>query len=129
MNVEFIQRFCLSFPHATENLQWGENLCFKVGGKIFAVLDLSSVPPRLSFKSAVETFAELVERDGISPAAYVGRYNWVALERVDVLPWSELQELLSESYAMVSAKAKVGKAVRKKRQTSKGAKRRKKKAQ
>ena len=50
MNIEFIQKLCLAFPHATENLQWGDVLCFKIGGKLFAVLDLSSVPPCLSFK-------------------------------------------------------------------------------
>ena len=44
MDVESIRHFCLSFLDATENLQWGEDLCFKVRGKIFAVLDLGSVP-------------------------------------------------------------------------------------
>jgi predicted DNA-binding protein (MmcQ/YjbR family) len=109
MNVEFIQRFCLSFPHAKDNLQWGDNLCFKVGGKIFAVLALSSVPPRLSFKCTPEKFGELVEQDGIVPAAYVGRYCWVSVERLEALPWSELQDLLRTSYGMVVAQAKVGK--------------------
>jgi predicted DNA-binding protein (MmcQ/YjbR family) len=49
MNVEFIQRFCLSFSQATQNLQWGDDLCFKVGMNIFAVLNLNAVRP-----SAVE---------------------------------------------------------------------------
>jgi hypothetical protein len=34
MNVEAIREFCLAFPKAKENLQWGDDLCFKVGGKI-----------------------------------------------------------------------------------------------
>lgn len=114
MNIEFIQKLCLAFPHATENLQWGEVLCFKIGGKLFAVLDLSSVPPCLSFKCDPEKFSELVERDGITPARYFGRYQWVSLERVEVLPWSELRELLGESYVMVAARAKVGEIARKK---------------
>jgi predicted DNA-binding protein (MmcQ/YjbR family) len=113
MNVELIQRFCLSFPQATENLQWGDDLCFKVGGKIFAVLNLSSVPPRLSFKCTPEKFSELVEQEGIAPAAYVGRYNWVSLEQLKVLPWPELKDLLQQSYGMVAAKAKIGKLAKK----------------
>jgi len=56
MKDESIQRCCLSFPHATENLQWGDDLCFKVSGKIFVVLDSSSVPPSLSFKCTTERF-------------------------------------------------------------------------
>ena len=107
MDVESIRNFCLSFPDATEKLQWGEDLCFKVRGKIFAVLDLGSVPQRLSFKCTPEKFAELTEQEGISPAPYVGRYKWVLLERLAVLSPPELKELIRESYAMVASKTKV----------------------
>lgn len=107
MSVESIRRFCLSFPHATENLQWGDDLCFKVGGKIFALLSLSSVPQRLMFKCTPQTFAELVEHEDIIPAPYVGRYKWVSLERVDVLSWTEVTDLIEQSYGMVAAKARI----------------------
>jgi predicted DNA-binding protein (MmcQ/YjbR family) len=107
MSVECIRRFCLSFPHATENLQWGDDLCFKVGGKIFAMLSLSSVPPRLMFKCTPEKFAELLEYENIIPAPYVGRYKWVSFERLDVLPWTEVKALIGQSYGMVAAKARI----------------------
>src|SRR5437868_2091402 len=107
MDVESIRNFCLSFPHATENLQWGEDLCFKVRGKILAVLDLGSVPQRLSFKCTPEKFAELTEQEGISPAPYLGRYKWVMLERLSALPAPELKDLIRESYTMVASKTKV----------------------
>ena len=109
MSVESIRRFCLSFPHATENLQWGDELCFKVGGKIFAMLSLSSVPPRLMFKCTPEIFAELVEHEDIVPAPYVGRYKWVSFQRLDVLPWTELKDLIEQSYGQVAAKARITK--------------------
>ena len=105
MDVDSFRKFCLSFPHATEKLQWGEELCFKVGGKIFAMLALGSVPPSVVFKCSPETFAELTEREGITPAPYVGRYKWVRLERVDVVSVFELQNLVRLSYEMVVAKA------------------------
>lgn len=105
MTVESIRSFCLSFAHATENLQWGDDLCFKVGGKIFGMLSLSSVPPRLMFKCTPEKFAELVEQEDIVPAPYVGRYKWVSCERLDTLPWGEMKELIQQSYEMVVAKA------------------------
>jgi predicted DNA-binding protein (MmcQ/YjbR family) len=107
MSVESIRSFCLSFPHASEKLQWGEVLCFKVGGKIFALLSLSSVPPRLMFKCEPEIFAELVEQEDIIPAPYLGRYKWVALERLDVLPWTDIENLIAQSYEMVAAKARI----------------------
>ncbi|HTA21986.1 MAG TPA: MmcQ/YjbR family DNA-binding protein [Terriglobales bacterium] len=106
MNLDSIRKYCLSFPQATENLQWGEDLCFKVAGKIFTVVSLGSVPQSLCFKCSPEMFAELCEQEGIGPAPYVGRYKWVLIERLNLLPDSELRELIRESYEMVASKPK-----------------------
>jgi predicted DNA-binding protein (MmcQ/YjbR family) len=112
MNVDAIREYCLSFPRATEKLQWGDNLCFKIGGKIFAIMGLDN--PRLCFKCTPETFAELIEREYIRPAPHVGRYKWVMLDRLDAVQWDELQELIEQSYEMVVAKAPKKKPVKKK---------------
>jgi predicted DNA-binding protein (MmcQ/YjbR family) len=106
MNVESLRKYCLSFPEATENLQWGEDLCFKVRGKIFTVVSLGSVPQGICFKCTPETFAELCEKEGIAPAPYVGRYKWVLVERLDILSGAELREQIRQSYEMVSSKTK-----------------------
>jgi predicted DNA-binding protein (MmcQ/YjbR family) len=103
MNVDEIRKFCLAFPDSTENLQSEDQLCFKISGKIFAMLGLDHA--RLCFKCHPETFAELVEREEIHPAPYVGRYKWVMLDRLNAVPWSELKELIRQSYSMVAAKA------------------------
>jgi predicted DNA-binding protein (MmcQ/YjbR family) len=75
-DADWIRKLCLSFHDATEKLEWGENLCFKVRGKIFAIVDLSegSLAP-VTLKSAPEQFDDLLEIEGIAPAPYVGRYN------------------------------------------------------
>jgi predicted DNA-binding protein (MmcQ/YjbR family) len=103
MNVESIRAYCLALPRASENLQWGEDLCFKVGGKIFTIIGLDSL--RLCFKCTPDSFAELVEREDIRPAPYVGRYKWVMLDRLDALADPKLRELIAKSYEMVAAKA------------------------
>jgi predicted DNA-binding protein (MmcQ/YjbR family) len=105
MNVEEIRKYCLAFPEATENLQWGDDLCFKIRGKIFVTLALTAVPQKLCFKCAAETFAELLERKDIHPAPYVGRYKWVILDRLDALGTDELRDFIRRSYEMVAAKA------------------------
>jgi len=105
MNAESIRAYCLSFPDATENLQWADDLCFKIRGKIFTTVALAAVPQKLCFKCTPETFAELVEREGTQPAPYVGRYNWVMLDRLDALSADELQDRIRQSYEMVGAKA------------------------
>jgi predicted DNA-binding protein (MmcQ/YjbR family) len=106
MNVDSLREFCLSFAGASENLQWGEELCFKVGGKIFAMLALGGVPQSLTFKCNPETFAEVTEKEGVVPAAYVGRHQWVTVKRLDVLQDAELQDMIRQSYEMVSGKTK-----------------------
>lgn len=112
MNIDSLRKFCLSFPHAAEKLQWGEELCFKVAGKIFTMVGLGSVPQTLILKCDPERFAELTEREGIVPAPYVGRYKWVMLQHLDALPDFELKELITRSYGMVAAKAKIPKATK-----------------
>lgn len=111
MNVDSIRAYCLAFPRATENLQWGDDLCFKIGGKIFVTLGLDN--PRMSFKCTPDRFAELIEREDIRPAPYVGRYNWVMLERLEALPDAELKPLIAMSYEMVAANAPKKSAQRK----------------
>src|SRR5271165_5453372 len=103
MNIDAIREFGLAFAGAKENLQWGDDLCFKVGGKIFLMLGLDN--PRLCFKCTPDSFAELIEREDIRPAPYVGRYKWVMLGRLDAVGWDELRELIGQSYQMVAAKA------------------------
>jgi predicted DNA-binding protein (MmcQ/YjbR family) len=106
MNLDALRALCLSFPHATEKLQWDDELCFKIRGKIFAMVTLSRVPQRLIFKSDPEEFLELIENEGIVAAPYVGRYKWVMLENLDALPGPEIDRCIRKSYAMVAAKAK-----------------------
>lgn len=106
MNFDALRALCLSLPDAIENLQWEDELCFKVRGKIFAMVGLSSVPQRLVFKCDPEEFAELMENEGVVPAPYVGRYKWAMLESLEVLPDSEIDRCIRKSYAMVAAKSK-----------------------
>jgi len=105
MKVEEIRDYCLAFPDATENLQWGDDLCFKICGKIFVTLALTAVPQKVCFKCTPEIFAELSEREDIQPAPYVGRYKWVILDRLDALGNDELRNFIRQSYEMVAAKA------------------------
>ena len=104
MNIDWVREYCMSLPHATENLQWSDDLLFKISGKMFAVLVLKPAPVWLSFKCTPEEFAELTERPGIIPAPYSARYYWVALQAPDALRHNELERLLRHSYELVFEK-------------------------
>ena len=104
MTLETLRGLCLSFPGATEQIQWSDDLVFKVGGKMFCVASTEPDTVALSFKCDDETFAALIEQEGIIPAPYLARAKWVALERLDALPNRELQPLITRSYELVRAK-------------------------
>jgi predicted DNA-binding protein (MmcQ/YjbR family) len=104
MDIEWIRKFCLAPPGATEQIQWEDDLLFKVGGKMFAVVPLEPARLYISFKASAEDFAELVERPGIIPAPYLARAQWVALESESVLRRAELEDLLRRAHALILAK-------------------------
>jgi predicted DNA-binding protein (MmcQ/YjbR family) len=104
MNIEQLRKICLALPAVTEQIQWGDDLLFKVAGKMFAVASLEPARVWLSLKVSPENFAELTERPGIIPAPYLARAKWIALESSEALSPSELAPLLRASYDLVVAK-------------------------
>jgi predicted DNA-binding protein (MmcQ/YjbR family) len=103
MNLDSVRNYCLSLPHATEDIQWGNDLLFRISGKIFAGMSLDP-PHSLSFKCAPEKFDELIEFEGIIPAPYTARNKWVMLERLDALNDSEIKRLIKDAYEMIFSK-------------------------
>jgi predicted DNA-binding protein (MmcQ/YjbR family) len=104
MDVEWVRQFCLSLPHTTESLQWGNDLVFKIAGKMYAVAALDPGEYWLSFKCSAEDFAALTERPGIDPAPYLARAHWVALVNEDALPRAATKNQLRTGYDLVLAK-------------------------
>ncbi|MCX6630831.1 MAG: MmcQ/YjbR family DNA-binding protein [Candidatus Solibacter sp.] len=93
----------MALPHTTESVQWGANLVFKIGGKIYAMAELEATDHWLSFKCSPEDFAELCEREGIIPAPYLARAQWLTLETEDTITRPELKRLLRQAYDLVFA--------------------------
>ena len=122
-DVEWIRKLCLSFPDTSENIQWAEDLCFKVRGKLFTIVDLShgNLAP-VCLKCTPEKFDELLEVEGISQAPYVGRYKWILLGNSNILSATELEALIRQSYDLVVAKAPKTNAARKKAPGKRGKK-------
>ena len=104
VDIDWIRKFCLGLPGTTEQVQWQDDLLFKVGGKMFAVFPLEPSRLWISFKCSEEKFAELIEMPGIIPAPYLARAHWVALESETALPRPEVQRLLCQAHDLVFAK-------------------------
>jgi predicted DNA-binding protein (MmcQ/YjbR family) len=82
--LEWLRRYCLSFPHTTETIQWVEP------SQTF-----------LTIKCAPEKFADCVERPGITPAAYLARAKWISIDNEDSLTPAKLKDMIRESYELV----------------------------
>ncbi len=104
MDIDDLRRICLGFPGVKEQIQWGDHLLFKVGGKMFAITSLEPSEVWLSLKASPEEFAELTERPGIFPAPYLARAKWIAIESPATVLSPELASLLHTSYDLVVAK-------------------------
>ncbi len=104
VNLDWIRQHCLSFPGVTEQVQWGGELVFKIGAKMFAVAPLEPGDRWLSFKASPEEFAELTEVPGVVPAAYLARAKWVSLETGASMHRAEVKERLRRSYHLVLEK-------------------------
>lgn len=104
MSAEWVRHECMSMPHVTEEVLFGNHLVFKIGGKMFAIKGMDPGDHYLSLKVSAEDFAELTERPGIIPAPYLARAQWVALESEFTLPRTETAQLLRQAWALIFAK-------------------------
>ena len=95
--------FCRSLPGATEDVKWGNDLIFSVGGKMFAGFQLPEGEP-LGFKVDPLVFATLVGHDGVVPAPYMARHHWVSVTDRSKLPVATLKDLLADAHALVAGK-------------------------
>ena len=104
MTLDGLRRICMALNGVAEDVKWGQDLCFCVGGKMFAAVNLEP-PHQLSFKCTPEAFAELAERDGIIPAPYLARAMWVQESELGAtLERREFEPLLRSAYDLVVAK-------------------------
>ena len=103
MDIETLRSFCSKFPGVTEDVKWGHDLCFCVGGKMFCVTSLEP-PHHFSFKVAEEEFDELSGSPGFEPAPYLARAKWVLCTDSAKLNKKNLKEYLEKSYEMIKTK-------------------------
>lgn len=103
MNVETVQKICLALPAVTEDVKWGNDLVFSLGGKMFCVVSLEA-PFTCSFKVGDEEFEELSSREGFIPAPYMARANWVLVTQQAKLSKKEWESYIKQSYELVKLK-------------------------
>ena len=104
MNVEDIQAICKKMVAVTEDVKWGHDLAFSIGGKMFCVVELEQVPTTASFKVRDDQFEEICSRPGFKPAPYAARYKWVWIDDINKMNKTDWKQFIMQSYELVKAK-------------------------
>jgi predicted DNA-binding protein (MmcQ/YjbR family) len=94
---------CRSLPGATEDVKWGSNLIFSVGGKMFAGFDLPDGEP-LAFKVDPALFDEIASSKGFVPAPYMAKASWVSVPERKKVPVATLKKLIVEAHRLIGEK-------------------------
>ena len=94
-------------PSVTEDIKWGNDLCFLIGGKIFCVVPLE-IPLKVSLKVTDEEYDTLTEQQGIIPAPYAARNKWILVENANLFAPENWKFYITQSYNMVRARVPKG---------------------
>ncbi len=103
MTIDNFMERCLSMKGATEDFPFDETtLCFRVGGKIFALTDLEDLPRRANLKCDPERAVELREQyEGIVPGYHMNKKMWNTVFFDSDAPDELIYELVTHSYELV----------------------------
>ena len=103
MNAESFRDYCLGKPATTEGTPFGpEDIVFKVEGKMFAILALMEVPPRVNLKCDPDLALELRDRyEQVQPGYHMNKKHWNTVVLDGVIPERELRKMIDDSYDLV----------------------------
>ncbi|MDF1573942.1 MAG: MmcQ/YjbR family DNA-binding protein [Bacteroidales bacterium] len=103
MNLEEIREYCLSKHGVTEGFPFNDTaLVFKVGGKMFAVLDLSENSRGLTLKCDPVLAIELREQHPeVTPAWHFNKQHWNGVSLEGAVSDNHLKEWIDHSYTLV----------------------------
>ena len=106
MNLEELREYCLSLPHVTEDMPFGEDiLVFRICNRIFALTGLETLPLRVSLKCDPERAIELREQypNKITAGYHLNKKHWNTV-LLESLPEVLIKEMIQHSYNQVLAK-------------------------
>ncbi len=108
MDISTVYEYCLNKKGTTETFPFDEDtLCFKVGGKMYALLSLSEWEQgecTLNLKCDPERAIELRENyTEILPGYHMNKKHWNTVHCKGSLNWLLIKELIDHSYDLVYA--------------------------
>ena len=102
MKINFFRDYCLNKPGVSEDTPFDENtLCFKIGGKIFAIIDIEEFQS-VNLKCDPERAIELREQfEGIKAGYHMNKKHWNTVLFDGSVSDKLILELVDHSYDLV----------------------------
>ncbi|MFP4369723.1 MAG: MmcQ/YjbR family DNA-binding protein [Candidatus Kapaibacterium sp.] len=103
MDLENFRAYCLSLPAVTEDFPFDETtLCFRVGGKIFAISDVEAPQFSVNLKCDPEKAIELRERfECVKPGWHMNKKLWNTITPDATIEDDLVLELARHSYELI----------------------------
>jgi predicted DNA-binding protein (MmcQ/YjbR family) len=100
---KLVEEYILSMPNARLDYPFGKDVAvYKVGDKMFALIQEGSNPVKLSLKCDPQLALVLREKyESIMPGYHLNKKHWNTLLLSGQLTWEETQDLIRHSYELV----------------------------
>jgi predicted DNA-binding protein (MmcQ/YjbR family) len=104
MTHKEVEAYLLTMPNARLDYPFGEDTAvYKVGDKMFALIDEKSMPVKLSLKCDPLLAVTLREKfESVMPGYHLNKKHWNTILLSGQLSWEEVQDLIRHSYALVT---------------------------
>jgi predicted DNA-binding protein (MmcQ/YjbR family) len=103
MNIESLQKYCLSKKGVTEETPFGpDNLVYKVGGKMFLLASLDSIPLQFNVKCDPDEAVQLRDAfPSVLPGYHMSKKHWNTILVDGTVSDKQLQQWIEASYKLV----------------------------
>jgi len=103
MDHKTVEEYILSMPNARLDYPFGEGTAvYKVGDKMFALIQEGKEPIRLSLKCDPLLSQKLrAEYESVLPGYHLNKKHWNTVILSGQLSWEQVQDLIRHSYQLV----------------------------
>ncbi len=103
MNIEELREYCISKAHVEETFPFDEEtLVFKVGGKMFLLVNINENPVQFNVKCNPEKAIELREQySNVLPGYHMNKKHWNTVTCERGTSKKLLKEWIDDSYQLV----------------------------
>ncbi|WP_293901077.1 MmcQ/YjbR family DNA-binding protein [Phenylobacterium sp.] len=102
MTRDQLHKAAMGLPGVTQDVKWGADHVYSVGGKMFCATDAAG--SSLSLKVSDIAYEALTETGRARPAPYAARFKWVMFDHLSPLDAGEVEDWVRSAHGLVAAR-------------------------